>query len=61
MVLPGGNDTTIRHNTQKYTYYLKYHTTLKQNKAHQATQTRKDILHALNTTQKRKYAYYRYN
>jgi hypothetical protein len=30
--------------TQKYTYHTNYYTTLKQNTAHKATQTIKDIL-----------------
>jgi hypothetical protein len=42
--LLGGSGTTIRHNTQTYTYHTKYDTTLKQSAAHQATQTIKDKL-----------------
>jgi hypothetical protein len=52
MLLPGDIGATIRHNTQKYTYHTKYHTTLKQNTAHKATQTIKDTLHTMNTTQR---------
>jgi hypothetical protein len=33
------------------TQHTKYHTTLKQNAAHKATQTVKDTLHTVNTTQ----------
>jgi hypothetical protein len=50
-VLPGGSGTTIGHNTQHYT---KYHSTLKQNTAHKATQTIQDTLHTMNTTGKNK-------
>jgi hypothetical protein len=52
--LPGGSGTTRRHNTQKCTYHTKYHTTLKPNTAHKATQTMKDTLRTMNTTQKKK-------
>jgi hypothetical protein len=31
--------------THKYTYHTKYHTTLKQNTAHKATQTIENTLH----------------
>jgi hypothetical protein len=51
--LPGGSGTAIRHNTQKYTYHTKYHSMLKQNIAHKATQTLKDTLHTMNTMQKK--------
>jgi hypothetical protein len=37
--IPGGSGTTIRHNTQKYTYHTKYHTMLKQNTAHKEKYT----------------------
>jgi hypothetical protein len=46
VVLPGGSDITVRHNTQKI------HTTLKQNTAHKATQTIKDTLDAMTTKKK---------
>jgi hypothetical protein len=49
--LPGGTGTTISHNTQKYTYHTKQHTTLKQNTAHKATQTLKDTLQTMDTTE----------
>jgi hypothetical protein len=54
--LPGGSDTTIRHNTQKYTYDTKYHTTLEQITSHKAMQTIEDTVHTMDTTQK-KYSY----
>jgi hypothetical protein len=41
--------------TQKYIYHTNYHTTLKQNTAHKATQTIKDKLRTMNTTQKSNY------
>jgi hypothetical protein len=44
---------TIRHYTRKYTHHTKYHTKLKQNTAHKATQTIKDTLHTLNKTKKK--------
>jgi hypothetical protein len=51
--LPCGSGTTIRHDTQKYTYHTKYHTMLKQYTAHKATQIIHDTLHRINTTQKK--------
>jgi hypothetical protein len=39
--------------TQKYIYHKNYHTTLEQNTAHMATQTIKDTLRTMNTTQKK--------
>jgi hypothetical protein len=41
--LPGGSDTTIRHNTQIT------HITLKQNTAHKTTQAIRDTLYKINT------------
>jgi hypothetical protein len=50
--LPSDSDTSIRHNTQKYTYHTKHHTMLKQNTAHKAAWTMKGTLHTMSTTQK---------
>jgi hypothetical protein len=45
-VLPGGSGTAIRHNTQD-TKHTKYHTALKEDRAHKATQTIKNTLHTI--------------
>jgi hypothetical protein len=46
--LPGGNDTTIRHNTQ-ITHITQNNTKLKRNTAYRTTHTIKDTLHRMNT------------
>jgi hypothetical protein len=45
--LPGGSDTTMRHNTHKYTYHTKWHIALKQNTAHKSAEAIKVTLHAI--------------
>jgi hypothetical protein len=47
-VLPGGSDTTMRHNTQvTHTTQKTHH--IQQNTAHKTTQAIKDTLHKMNT------------
>jgi hypothetical protein len=51
--IPGGSGTTIRHNTQIHiSHNITHHA--QKNTAHKTTQTMKDSLHTMNTTQKSK-------